>query len=63
MVQDWEIHYVDIKSAYLNALLKEKVYIKLLPGVLNPEEEARFAVSLKVYMDYIRQGEAGIKRW
>ena len=62
-VQDWEIHHVDIKSAYLNALLKEKVYMKLLPGVLNPGRKARFADSSKVYMDYIRQGEAGIKRW
>jgi hypothetical protein len=26
--QDWEIHQVDIKSAYLNAPLKETIYMK-----------------------------------
>ena len=26
VVQDWEIHHIDIKSAYLNAPLKERVY-------------------------------------
>ena len=25
--QDWEIHQVDVKSAYLNAPLEEEVYI------------------------------------
>ena len=27
--QDWEIEHVDIKSAYLNATLKETIYMKL----------------------------------
>ena len=26
--QDWEIEHIDIKSAYLNALLKETVYMR-----------------------------------
>ena len=26
--QDWEIDHVDIKSAYLNATLKETIYMK-----------------------------------
>ena len=26
--QDWEIEHVDIKSAYLNATLKEMIYMK-----------------------------------
>ena len=46
-VQDWEIHHVDIKSAYLNAPLKEKVYMKLPPGVLNPWEEGKVCRLLK----------------
>jgi len=33
--QDWEIHQVDIKSAYLNAPLKETIYMKPPRGVLN----------------------------
>ena len=41
MVQDWEIHHINIKSAYLNAPLKEKVYMKPPPGVLNLGEEGK----------------------
>ena len=26
--QDWEIEHIDIKSAYLNATLKEMIYMK-----------------------------------
>ena len=26
--QDWEIEHVDVKSAYLNAMLKETIYMK-----------------------------------
>ena len=26
--QDWEIEHVDIKSAYLNVMLKEMIYMK-----------------------------------
>ena len=31
--QDWEIEHVDVKSAYLNAPLKETIYMKALRGV------------------------------
>ena len=27
--QDWEIEHVDVKSVYLNATLKETIYMKL----------------------------------
>ena len=46
-VQDWEIHHVDIKSAYLNAPLKERVYMKPPPGVLNQGEEGKVCRLLK----------------
>ena len=26
--QDWEIEHIDVKSAYLNATLKEMIYMK-----------------------------------
>ena len=32
--QDWEIEHVDVKSAYLNAELKETIYMKAPRGVL-----------------------------
>ena len=38
--QDWEIEHVDIKSAYLNVLLKEVIYMKLR-GVSKPGQEGK----------------------
>ena len=32
--QDWEIEHIDAKSVYLNAKLKETIYMKLPRGVL-----------------------------
>jgi len=37
--EDWEIHQVDVKSAYLNAPLEETVYMNPPPGVLKPGQE------------------------
>ena len=39
--QDWEMEHVDVKSAYLNATLKETIYMKLPQGVLKPGEEGK----------------------
>ena len=39
--QDWEIEHVDIKSAHLNADLKELVFMKPLRGVLKPGQEGK----------------------
>ena len=39
--QDWEIEHIDVKSAYLNALLKETVYMKAPHGVLKQGEEGK----------------------
>ena len=45
--QDWEIEHVDVKSAYLNALLKETIYMKAPRGVLKPGEEGKVLRLLK----------------
>jgi Reverse transcriptase (RNA-dependent DNA polymerase)/gag-polypeptide of LTR copia-type len=45
--QDWEIEHVDVKSAYLNAPLKETVYMKPPRGVLKPGEEGKVLRLLK----------------
>ena len=37
--QDWEMHQVDVKSAYLNAPLDEEVYMLLPAGILKPGQE------------------------
>ena len=45
--QDCEIHHVDIKSTYLNAPLKEMVYMKPPPRALKPGEEGKVCRLLK----------------
>jgi hypothetical protein len=38
---DWEIHQVDIKSAYLNATLRDDIYMRPPPGYLKPKDEGK----------------------
>jgi hypothetical protein len=38
VIHDWEIHHVDIKSAYLNTKM-DQVYMKPLQGVLKQGQE------------------------
>ena len=45
--QDWEIENVDVKSAYLNAPLKETIYMKAPREVLKPGEEGKVLRLLK----------------
>lgn len=39
--QDWEIHQVDIKSAYLHAEIKEDIYMRAPPGYLKQGDEGK----------------------
>ena len=39
--QDWEIKHIDVKSTYLNAPLKETIYMKPPRGVLKPGQEEK----------------------
>ena len=45
--QDWEIEHVNVKSAYLNATLKETIYMKPPRGVLKPGEEGKVCCLVK----------------
>ena len=45
--QDWEIEHVDVKSAYLNAPLKEEIYMQPPRGVLKPGQEGKVLRLLK----------------
>ena len=45
--QNWEIEHVDIKSAYLNAPLKEEIYMQPPQGVLEPGQEGMVLRLLK----------------
>ena len=44
---DWEIHQVDIKSAYLNVPLKETVYMRIPRGAAKPGQEGKVCRLLK----------------
>jgi hypothetical protein len=39
--QDWEIHQVDIKSAYLHAEIKEDIYMRAPPSYLKPGDKRK----------------------
>ena len=45
--QDWEIEHIDVKSAYPNAPLNEKIYMKPLRGMLKPGQEGKVLKLLK----------------
>ncbi len=45
--EDWEIHQVDIKGAYLNAKLPETIYVKPPQGYLKQGEEGKVCRLLK----------------
>ena len=45
--QDWEVEHVDVKSTYLNAPLKEEIYMKPPRGVLKPGQEGKVLKLLK----------------
>ena len=38
---NWEIHQVDIKSAYLHVEIKEDIYMRAPPGYLKPGDEGK----------------------
>jgi hypothetical protein len=44
---DWEIHQVDIKSAYLNAALKDTIYMRAPPGYLKTEDFSKVLLLLR----------------
>ena len=46
-VNDWEIDHIDVKSTYLNAPLKETMYMKPPHGVLKPGQEGKVCWLLK----------------
>ena len=45
--RDWEIHQIDVKSAYLRAPLKETIYMRPPRGVLKPGQEGKVCRLLK----------------
>jgi hypothetical protein len=44
---DWEIHQVDIKSTYLNAALKDTIYMRVPPRYLKMEDFGKVLLLLR----------------
>ena len=45
---DWEVHQVDVKNAYLNARLTEMIYMRQPPGFMPPGNEGQVTVQSPV---------------
>ena len=58
--QDWEVEHVDVKSAYLNAPLKEEIYMKPPRGVLKLGQEGKVLKLLKGLYGSKQAGRVGI---
>lgn len=56
--RDWEIHQVDIKSAYLNAEIKEDIYMRAPPGYLKPGDAGKV---LKLKCSFYGLKQAGFE--
>ena len=56
--QDWEIEHIDIKSTYLNAKLKEIIYMKPPRGVLKKGQEEK-VLRLKKGLYSLKQAGRG----
>jgi Reverse transcriptase (RNA-dependent DNA polymerase) len=56
--QDWEIEHGDVKSAYLNAELKEMIYMKAPRGVLKPGKKGK-VLRLKKALYGLKQAGRG----
>jgi hypothetical protein len=48
MLEDWEIHQMSIKSAFLNGLLDEEMYMEQPEGFINPEHPNKVCLLKKV---------------
>jgi hypothetical protein len=46
-LEDWEIHQMDVKSAFLNGLLEEEIYMEQPEGFVEPGQEGKVCLLAK----------------
>ncbi|XP_074364278.1 uncharacterized protein LOC141705105 [Apium graveolens] len=51
---DWEIHHLDIKSAFLNGVIQEEVYVTQPKGYIKEGSEHKVYKLLKHYMVFVK---------
>ena len=49
-LEDWEIHQMDIKSAFLNGLLDEEIYMEQPKGFIVPGQEGKVCLLAKAML-------------
>jgi len=47
--KDWEVHHVDVKTAFLNAKMDKEMYINLSDGTRPGEAHETFRLNLALY--------------
>jgi hypothetical protein len=47
VLEDWEIHQMDIKSVFLNGLLEEEIYMEQPEGFITPGQESKVCLLKK----------------
>jgi len=46
-LEDWKIHQIDVKLAFLNGLLKKEIYMEQLEGFITPGQESKVCLLKK----------------
>ncbi|KAF0896340.1 hypothetical protein E2562_021875 [Oryza meyeriana var. granulata] len=57
--EDWQVHHMDVKSAFLNGELKEEVYVQQPPGFAMGKAGQVLKLSKTLYR--LRQAPAGME--
>jgi hypothetical protein len=61
--QSWEVHHMDVKSAFLNGYLAEKVFVRQPPSFVAAGKENQVLKLKKPWMDSTRRQGPRIRNW
>ena len=58
--EGWAIHHMDVKSAFLNGVLEEEVYVSQMPGFIVTGQDSK-VLRLKVLYDCVKPHMHGMR--